>query len=312
MQKIALVPLGVVALGIIFALLVWFFPSQFGVPPNSVNAATASPGLFAAGSGAAYFAIQNHLITRKDAEERRKNHFTKIREDVLMEWVKVEPSRKGYYKDPVSDFVFMTLNISDILEIPPRFAQLKSHLASGEYKKLNETYDTIKRREETHNKKLGDLVNNLVSTIENAIYSTVGTCQLTRTDITEWKSQKLTPNYYLMKGIVENLYAAAHGNDNSFFAKDNGKDGARMYNGERGNEIAFSDSFKVLDCLKHKLDNIKPALVKELTDLKDEKAAVEALFKGDFMKEVKSLIIEIEDNGHMRGGCGFKFCPHKK
>lgn len=55
MQKIAVIPLGIVGVGITLTALIYAYPLSFGVNQDSVSWSTGVPTIFAAGVGVSIF-----------------------------------------------------------------------------------------------------------------------------------------------------------------------------------------------------------------------------------------------------------------
>lgn len=205
------------------------------------------------------------------------------------------------------------MEIVKSLVVHPRFRQLELHLNASEYAELKKKYDEIKKRENIHNERVNTFMSTIEEKIASAIFSKEAECEITHTDIKSWFSQKETPQYYFMKEILNNFTEASTGNSRDFVVRETGTNSGyyHLVSGNGGKEVASAEK-SVLECLKMKLDRIKPQIVKELAELNNEANAINELFDGDFKSAVRLLIIEIEDNGRMKGGCGLPYCQEKK
>jgi hypothetical protein len=54
---------------------------------------------------------------------------------------------------------------------------------------------------------------------------------------------------------------------------------------------------------------LKSDIVDSLKGFLKEGREITNLYNDKFVSEIKNLIVEIEDEGQLKGGCGLSYCP---
>jgi hypothetical protein len=197
------------------------------------------------------------------------------------------------------------VNVSEILESNPRSSQAKSHLEDKEYKEANDLLNEIQTRSEKHNKNVSEFFSSLESNILNSVFDRGVLSTFTKyNDVNE-------PNTYSVGNILIHYREEANGNHSELITeKEQGLVKLHRY---RGQPMVISTDEKEVESVTAKLEGqkLKTEVVDKTRDFLKEGKDIISLYNNKFIPEIQKIIVEIEDEEDLKGGCGLSYC-HKK
>lgn len=167
--------------------------------------------------------------------------------------------------------------------------------------------EQIENTSNNHNNKVSDFL----GSIENVIIGKVFTKDsVVVSDFTEYKDPEQDNGYSLTNILNYYKQEATYPHKELRVCKESGT--ARhqiLIEDTHINPQAISTDEKQLQSIKEKLEGeLKSDIVDSLKGFLKEGREITNLYNDKFVSEIKNLIVEIEDEGQLKGGCGLSYC----
>lgn len=306
MTKYLLIPAIVTGIFTIISVAALVYPGIFGIKEDSINIITILPPIATVIIGVSYFSIQQHMTKSEKMQKKRDDHFKNLQKDVFEYWTK-KPASLLAEGQPHFSLTDLYVNTSVIIRNPIRYQRVKSHLEHEDYKEIKSLMEQIENRSDNHNNKVSDFLNSVENNLTEKVFTKDS---VVISDFTEYKDPKQDNGYSLANILNYYKQEATYSHKELRVRKESGT--ARfqiLIEDTYINPLAIATDEKQLQSIKEKLEGeLKNDIVDCFEGLLKEGREVTNLYNDKFVPEIKNLIVEIEDEGQLKGGCGLSYC----
>ena len=212
------------------------------------------------------------------------------------------PSKPGC----TNSFLELYVDVIDKLKENNRFSRIKSHLQHEDYNEAKCLLDSIEQRTVEHNKNVSEFMGNINGKIVKVFERDPSSGIVS--SFTSYTNPKQEHGYSL-PNILKHYAEEAMGN-HARLTKDIEYGAKFRIHREDDNStfMVYSTSQDQLAVIIQKLEGLTDVVDKLKGFLKEGNAILQ-LYNDKFIPEIQNLIVEIEDERGLKGGCGLTYCP---
>jgi hypothetical protein len=181
-----------------------------------------------------------------------------------------------------------------------RHNQIRKHLEDANYKEEYSSLTNLEQRESKHNAAVGmfvDKTNKDIETAINGVSPFLYRCEEGGSKQSSCYSPIGIIEYFLRDLLKFNLILDI--DDDGWLRSTNGI------------EIAKGDG-ETLEKIKTSITQIRRIITNEVRSLLEDRANIVSLYNDDFLPKMRNLMTSMEDNHHVDGGCGLRYCKSKR